>query len=102
MNSTYKQCNLTDKGSIQSRSAKSNTEIIKVDKFGVRFEGVIFPLAITMISEYIRELFKLKTNVNRADILLKSEEASQSLNHLSILKQVILNSDSKDYKILLE
>ena len=73
-----------------------------MDKFGVRFEGVIFPLAISMISDYIRELFKEKENMKRADILLKSEEASLSLNHLSILKQVILNSDSKDFKILLE
>ena len=55
-----------------------------------------------MIGEYIRELFKEKKNIKRVDMLLKSEEASQSLNHLSVLKQVILNSDSKDYRILLE
>ena len=54
MNSTYKQCNLTDKGTIQNRLTRQNSEVAKMDKFGVRFEGVIFPLAISMISDYIR------------------------------------------------
>ena len=105
INSTYKECNLTNKGSVEARNqaaVKNGAQAEKQEKFGVRYEGVIFPQAVTRICQLFQTVSKTRKEATRFDLLLKSDENSLPFSHLSIMKQIVLNRDSKDFKVLLE
>ena len=104
--SRYEECNLTNKGTVEARNTGNKYEAAsgKSDKLGLRYEGVIFPQAISQIGGLCRDVIASGADATRFDLTMKSDENSLPFSHNSNMKQIIVSKEYKDqeYRVLLE
>ena len=87
--SRYMECNLTNKGAVQARtqSGKYETTTGKQEKLGLRYEGIIFPQAISQISSLCRHVTESdNSEAQRFDITMKADENSHPFSHTLNMK----------------
>jgi len=82
------ECNLTNKGSVEARNTGNKYEAAaaKSDKVGLRYEGIIFPQAISSIGGLCRDVISSGKDASRFDLTMKSDENSLPFSHDSNMK----------------